>query len=144
MSFGWSVGDIAAAITVAYNLIQALDDANGAVSDYREAVWFLGDLKRTLEPLCTFTTWNTYPVYGREIGEQVGRIKEPVEQFLAAVLKYDPSLGVKARRGWRRSIPTFLRKLQWYIFMPKKVLILRGKIESHMRVLDTLMQRLTL
>jgi len=68
MSFGWSAGDIAAAITVAYNLIQALDDADGAASNYREAMSFLGDLKRTLEPLHVFTAWSAYPAYGREIG----------------------------------------------------------------------------
>jgi hypothetical protein len=144
MSFGWSVGDIAAAITVAYNLIQALDDAHGAASDYREAVSFLGYLKRTLEPLHEFAAWGTYPAYGREIGEQVGRIKEPVGHFLAAVLKYEPNLGVKAERGWNRRMPASLRKLQWCIFMSKKVLSLKGKIGSHMRVLDTRMQRLTL
>ena len=141
MSFGWSAGDIAAAITLTYNLIQALDTCDGAAADYREAVSFLRDLKRTLEPLQTFTACNANPAYGREIEEQVGYIKEPVGHFLTAVLKYEPSLGAAAKEGHHRHI---FRKLQWYMFMSKKVLALRKKIESHMRIVDTLMQRLTL
>ncbi|CZR67508.1 uncharacterized protein PAC_17407 [Phialocephala subalpina] len=141
MSFGWSAGDIAAALTVAYNLIQALDSVDGSASDYREAVSFLQQLKRTLEPLQTFTAWSAYPRYGADITEQVGFVKKPIEDFLAQVLKFEPSLGEKATRGHRRHV---IRKLQWYLFMSKKVLSLRKKIESHMRVIDTLMQRLTM
>jgi hypothetical protein len=144
MSFGWSASDIAKAIKVFYSLIEALDDLHGAANDYREAVAFLGDVNRTLEPLQAFTAWNAYPEYGQEIGEQVGRIKAPVEKFLAAVLKYEPSLGTKAKRGWDKSVPATLRKLEWHMVMPKKVLKLRREVESHMRILDSLMQRLTL
>jgi hypothetical protein len=141
MSFGWSAGDIAAAITLVYNLVEALDSHDGAAGDYREAVAFLRDLKRALEPLRTFTAWQTYPEYGREIGKQVEHIKEPIEKFLDKVLKYEPSLGAKAAEGHHRHI---LRKLQRYLFMSKKVLNLRKKIESNMRIIDSLMQRLTL
>jgi hypothetical protein len=141
MSFGWSVGDIAAAITIVYNLIQALDSVDGAASDYREAVSFLRDLTRALEPLQTFKAWNAYPAYERDIREQMGHIKEPVERFLSAVSKYEPSLGAKATEGHHRHI---LGKLQWYISVSRKALALRRKIESHMRVIETLMQRLTL
>jgi hypothetical protein len=144
MSFGWSAGDIATAIAVTYNLIQALDNAHGAANNYREAVAFLGDVKRVLEPLQAFTAWSAYPTYGEEIKKQLEQIRRPVQEFLTAVLKYEPSLGEKARRGWKRSLQTTFLKLDWYIFMEKKVLSLRGKIESHMRILDTLMQRLTL
>lgn len=141
MSFGWSAGDIATAITLAYNLIQALDTCDGAAGDYREAVSFLRDLKRTLEPLQAFTASNVVPGYGSDIEEQVAHIKTPVEGFLAAVLKYEPSLGVAAKAGHHRHI---FRKLQWYMFMSKKVLSLRRKIESHMHIIDTLMHRLTM
>ena len=135
------MGDIAAALTVAYNLIQALDNVDGAAGDYREAVSFLQHLKRTLEPLQTFTAWSAYPEYGADIAEQVDYIREPVEQFLAKVLKFEPCLGEKARGGNHRHV---LRKLQWYMFMSKKVVTLEKKIGSHMRVIDSLMQRFTM
>jgi hypothetical protein len=141
MSFGWSAGDIAAAITLAYNLIQALDTYDGSAVEYREAVSFLRDLKRTLEPLEAFTVLNAYPMYKNDIERHVAQIKQPIEEFLLAVLKYEPSLGAKAAAGKHRHV---LRKLQWYTFMSKKVLGLQKRIESHRRVLDTLLQRLTL
>jgi len=89
---------------LAYNLIQALDTCDGADGDYREAVSFLHDLTSTLEPLLTSTAHNANPIYGKDIKEQVGRIKEPVEKFLAAVLKYEPSLGAGAKDGNQRYI----------------------------------------
>jgi len=141
MSFGWSVGDIAAAITLAYNLIQALDTCDGSANEYREAVGFLVDLKRTLEPLETFTALNTYPTYRDDIEKHVANIKGPVEEFLQTILKFEPSLGMKAAPGKHRGVA---RKIQWYLFISKKVLGLRKKIESHMRLIDTLLQRLTL
>lgn len=144
MSFGWSASDIATAISVTYKLIQALDDAHGATDNYREAVAFLRDMLRVLEPLKTFTVLDAYPTYGEEIRRQLNKIKRPVEGFLAAVLKYEPRLGDKARKGWKEKLQSTIRKLDWYIFMETKVLSLRKKIESHMRILDTLMQRLTL
>jgi hypothetical protein len=141
MSFGWSVGDIAAAVSLVHNLIQALDTCDGAAGDYRKAVAFLRDLKQTLEPLHAFTAWNTYPTYGKQIEEQAAQIKEPIESFLKDVLKFEPSLGAKAKEGHRRHV---LRKWQWHVVMSKKVLALREKIDAHMRVIDTLLQRLTL
>lgn len=99
MSFGWSVGDIAATISLAYNIIEALDSCDGAAGDYREAVSFLRALKRTLEPLQAFTAWTAYPSYGVDIEEQVKQIREPVQTFLEAVVKYEPSLGAKAKEG---------------------------------------------
>ena len=141
MSFGWSVGDIAAAISLAYRIIEALDSWDGAAGDYREAVSFLRALKRTLEPLQTYTAWTAYPSYGADIEEQVKQIREPVQKFLEAVVKYEPSLGAQAKKGHHRHV---FRKLQWHVFVSKKVLALKKSIESHMRVIDTLLQRLTL
>lgn len=64
MSFGWSAGDFAAALTLAYHLIQALDSVDGAAGDYREAVAFLLDLKRTLETLAKCSDLAEYPSCG--------------------------------------------------------------------------------
>jgi len=123
-----------------YNLIQALDSCDGAAADSREAISFLRNLRRTLGPLKTFAAWNEYPEYGQDIGEQVAHIKEHVENFLATMLEFEPSLG-NAKKGRHRHVP---RKLQWRVLVSKKVLVLKKKIESRLRVIDTLIQRLTL
>ncbi|KAG4441001.1 hypothetical protein IFR05_003508 [Cadophora sp. M221] len=141
MSFGWSAGDIANAITLIVKLAQALDDAEGSACDYRKAVSFLRDLTHTLEPLVNFPAWDAYPTYGQSIAKHIKHIKEPVKTFLEAVIKYEPSLGLGAAGGRHRNV---LRKVQWYLFMNKKVLKLRDSIDSHMSIIDSELKHLTL
>jgi hypothetical protein len=98
MSFGWSAGDIAAALALVYNIIEALDSA-GSPADYREAVAFLLTLKRILEPLETLSAFSVYPLHGLDITEEVAYIKAPVEEFLAKVVKYEPNFATKPAKG---------------------------------------------
>ena len=141
MSFGWSAGDIAQAITLIVKVVKALDSADGAASDYREATTFLQGLKHTLEPLQTFVALGAYPAYKDEIRIHVESIREPVESFLASVAKFDQSLGPNAKSGHHRHISS---KLQWRFVQSKAVEKLRSKIDKHLKVLETLLQRLTL
>jgi hypothetical protein len=104
MSFGWSAGDIAAALALLCNVIQALDTADGAANNYREAVSFLQDLKQTLEPLQRIVNLNADSTYGPAIAEQVKHIRGPVEDFLKKVVEYEPSLGKKAASGHHRHV----------------------------------------
>ena len=141
MSFGWSAGDLAAALTVIYNVISALDTVNGAAGHYREAVTFLQNLRRTLEPLEALTAWNTNPTCAKDVADQVKCIREPVEEFLKSVVKYEPSLGEKSKKGHHRYV---WKKLQWFSSKEDGVLKLRKKIEGHMRIVNTLTIRLIL
>ena len=141
MSFGWSAGDIAAAIELAHRIYEALDSCHGAAREYREARSFLKELTQTLQPLKSFAAWDAYPVYGKEITDRVGFIKEPVENLLSEIVKLEPSLGSGAKHGHHRNV---LPKLNWHFRVSKRVLDLRGQIDCHMRILDSLLQRLTL
>lgn len=141
MSFGWSAGDIAAAIKLAHSVYEALDSCRGAAREYREAASFLKEITHTLEPLKSFAAWGAYPVYGKEISDRVVFIKEPVENLLREIDKLEPTLGLASKTGHHRHV---FPKLKWRFFISKRVLELRAQIQSHMRVLDTLLQRLTL
>jgi hypothetical protein len=141
MSIEWSAGDIATAIKIAYELIEMQDSCDGAVGNYRKAVGSLRDLTRTLNPLRIFTAREAFSTYDQHIQEQMKNIRESIEKFLKDVLKYEPSLGIKAAEDHH---PHVLRKLQWHMFMPKNALGLRSQMESHMRITDTLVHRLTL
>lgn len=137
MSFGWSAGDIAQAITLVVKVARALDNANGAAEDYREAAAFLKSLKRTLEPLQTITSLHLSQSYNDEITEVVGNIKRPIEAFQTLAEKFESSLGVNSRWKGRR-------KLQWAFQTSKKVEELKDRIEDHMLILNNLLHRLTL
>jgi hypothetical protein len=141
MSFGWSAGDVAQAITLIVKVVKALDSGDGAAQDYREAVAFLICLKRTLDPLQTFSALDAYPAYGLEIRQQVQDIKGPIEDFLLLTTKFEPSLGSTAKTGHQRGIS---QKLQWRFVTSKKAAELRRKIESHILIIESLFQRITM
>jgi len=141
MSFGWSAGDIAAAIGLILKIVQALGDADGATSDYREAVAFLVNLKRTLEPLKTFSALGAFPAYGDEIKQYVDRIKKPIEECLEVAKAFEPGLGVHSKMGRHINVGA---KLLWRFKASKKVAKLRTIIEGHILGLESLLNRLTL
>ncbi|CZR63036.1 uncharacterized protein PAC_12933 [Phialocephala subalpina] len=139
MSFGWSAGDIVAALTLTYNLIQALDSVDGAAGHYREAVGFLRDLKRVLEPLRTFSAWDVYPTYRKDIEEQVEYIKEPVDKFLKAILnvEFDEEHQVSHTRNRytaaavdTEQLPEKLRRAFEEVLKPEFVSLYRHRLES--------------
>jgi hypothetical protein len=141
MSFEWSAGDIATALTLLCRVIQALDTADGAANNYREAVSFLQDLRRSLEPLQRITHLSADSTHRAEITEQVKLIREPVEEFLKKAVEFEPALGTKAASGHHRHV---YKKLKWAVFKDKKVAALKEKIERHMRIIDTSVQQLIL
>ncbi|KAK4215762.1 hypothetical protein QBC37DRAFT_457879 [Rhypophila decipiens] len=141
MSFGWSAGDIAAAIKLAHRVYDALDSCHGAKKEYREETSFLKELIQTLEPLKSFTAWGAHPVYGKDIIDRVAFMKEPVENMLQEIVKLEASLGAGSKSGRHRNV---LPKLEWHFRISKRVLDLRTQIGGHMRILDSLLQRLTL
>jgi hypothetical protein len=141
MSFGWSVGDIAAAIKVVHNLYQALDGCNGAAGEYRESVSFLQALLRTLEPLRTFSVLAAYPTYAKDLENEVGFLKKHIDSFLEAIRKYDTTLGVAVKHGRHQHM---FDKAKWHFSVSKKVVALKKQVEPRLHVLGTLLQRLTL
>ncbi|KAF6809784.1 hypothetical protein CSOJ01_06719 [Colletotrichum sojae] len=141
MSFGWSAGDILAALKALKDVYDLLDDFNGAAGDYREATAFLKSLTQTLEQLATFTHWDAYPSYGDEIRAEVGFIKVPIQLFLRNVKKYEPSLGNPAKSGRLHGI---IPKMKWHFICSKEVVALKKTIDSRLQILNSLIQRLIL
>ncbi|TGO60692.1 hypothetical protein BCON_0033g00040 [Botryotinia convoluta] len=56
MSFGWSAGDIAQAISLIVKVVKALDDGSGAPDEYRKMAVFLENVNLTLKNLHVFAT----------------------------------------------------------------------------------------
>ncbi|KAF9881561.1 hypothetical protein CkaCkLH20_00707 [Colletotrichum karsti] len=142
MSFGWSAGDIAAAVKLLYNVYEALDSCNGAAQEYREAVAFLRSLIQTLKPITFVTDWSAYPAYKTDIDREINYIKVPINDFLQAIQKYEPSLGKHpaTTNRFKHAVP----KLNWYMKWSRKVITMKSLVQSHMMILDNLMKQLTL
>jgi len=101
MSFGWSAGDIATAISVIVKICKALDDTFGACSEYRDITLFLGNLKCTLDKLYKISE-NTELEGAVQLKEQVDILRPRVEDFLDMIeKKYGLNLGKGSTRRFR-------------------------------------------
>jgi len=142
MSFGWSAGDIVAAATFILEIARALDEASGSAKEFREASSFLHNLNAALKPLETLTALDSRPIYKSEIDREVRLIRTPVEAFIKDVKDLQSSLGT-VNEGRFGSLKGIGGKLRWHFSTSKKALALQKEVEKHLRIIDTLMQRLT-
>lgn len=149
MAFGWSAGDILAALKFIIDVAQALDDVNGAPQDFRNASNFLRSLDKTLAPLQN-AALDASPEYKAHIESEVAAIRKPIEAFMKDVERMTKRFGdgniSTVPQGTRRF--GFLRnvgsKLEWHYSTSKKAVGLQKEIEGHLKIIDMLMQRLAL
>ncbi|TGO59619.1 hypothetical protein BOTNAR_0159g00180 [Botryotinia narcissicola] len=139
MSFGWSAGDIAQAISLIVKVIKALDDASGAPDEYRKMAVFLENVNLTLKNLHVFATLGVYPSYGDEIRRQIENVRPPLARFIKIMKNYEPHLGSNATPGWWKNIP---RKMLWTFKHSHHKL--KKEIKDHLFTLDNLLNRFTL
>ncbi|KAN0113248.1 hypothetical protein V8E51_006199 [Hyaloscypha variabilis] len=160
MAFGWSAGDIFTAIKFIIDVASALDDISGARKEFRQSATFLRNLDKSLSPLRTFTALDAQPEYKADIEEEVDAIRRPIETFMTDVEGMAKKLGTGLepgaagssrgvdKGGGRFSAFKAFRhvgsKLEWHYFTSKKAMALQKDIEGHLRIIDTLMQRLTI
>jgi hypothetical protein len=141
MSFGWSAGDILAAAEFVLEVARALDEVDGAAKEFRTASTFLRNLNAALTPLEAFGALDTRPVYKNDIEREVKAIKKPVETFIDDIKGLQKSLGVE-KEGRFRHFQNIPSKLKWHFSTVKKALALQREVDLHLRIIDTLMQRL--
>lgn len=144
MAFGWSAGDILAAMNFVITVAKALDDVSGAAQEFREASAFLRDLHAELTPLQKFTALDAEPAYKKEIECQVQAIKVPIERFIndAGVVNMQKSLGV-IKEGHLKHFTNVKSKLTWHYSTAEKANALQKVVAQHLRIINMLMQRLT-
>lgn len=144
MAFGWSAGDILSAINLIIKIANALDEVSGSSKEFREASSFLRDLNSALTPLQTFTALDTRPAYKTEIQQQVEAIRRPIETFIndKDVKELQKDLGVVNESRFKH-VQNVKSKLKWHFLVSDKALALQKDVERHLKVIDTLMQRLT-
>ncbi|KAF7866801.1 hypothetical protein EAF04_005643 [Stromatinia cepivora] len=133
MSFGWSAGDIAQAISLIVKTVKALDGAEGAPADFRNTVTFFQSVNLTLQRLQSLINIGKHSSYDDEIRKEVEIIKPSLERFLAISQNFENSLGDKAIPGRWKHIP---KKLLWRFKDSKAVQNLKEEIKDHLPILD--------
>lgn len=105
MSFGWSAGDIATAISVLLKVSKALKISGGAATSYQSTASFLTSLSKTLSSLQNLLSQNPSLSFKDDIAHHAILMKNAVEEFENRIKKYDLSLGEGSVRKKARSIP---------------------------------------
>lgn len=105
MSFGFSVGDFLAASKLVCDITQSLQDVGGAKSEYQELIRELSTLRKALEHLNNFQSESsTHDRTLQSIKFAALSCRQPLEQFLAKIKKYQSSLDVWAKGGTAKSV----------------------------------------
>jgi len=126
MSFGWSAGDIVAALKLLHQIGSALRDSSGASSNFQDTLSFLQTLSRTLEHLNVLQAAGLDSDVADNLREQCDQIRVPLATFLNDVgARFESSLGVKSERNKIIAAP---RKIQWALSTSKKVKRLQQQI----------------
>lgn len=131
MSFGWSAGDIIAAITVLVKVGKALRESDGAASDYQDTFHFLTSLDKTLTGLTTILQRNPGLQWETELIEQGSNLRTSIEAFDTKIKKYDLSLNAASERKKARKIP---REIQYAL--SGEVKEFKGKVLQSQMLLD--------
>jgi hypothetical protein len=138
MSFGWSAGDIVAALKLLLQIVTALKDSGGASSDLRDALSYLQTLSRTLQHL---NSLQAAPLDHQDIAEnlreQCSHIRVPLQAFLDDVgRRFGSVLAVNTQRKRLSAAP---RAIQWAVSTSKKVKQLRDRVAVPMTAVGLLL-----
>jgi hypothetical protein len=134
MAFGWSAGDIIAAINLVVTVAKALRESGGASSEYRLLIEDFSSFREILEILRDLRSTPANQNHVNAIRGMALTCQQPLLEFLK---KVEDNYGSSLARGSNRHRfdPRQLgRKAQWGVLVPEEVakmrVIIMGKIMS--------------
>jgi hypothetical protein len=126
MSFGWSAGDMVAALHLLNKTIVALKDAGGASSHYQETSSFLNAVSVTLQHLKALQSAPLDPGLAKNLEQLCEQVRGPLTLFCEQIgSDFERDLGAESTR---LKFLTTRRKLQWAFSTSKKAKGLRERI----------------
>lgn len=126
MSFGWSAGDIVAALKLLHQIGIALRDSGGASSEFQDTLSFLQTLSRTLQHLNALQATLLDSDLSDNLREQCDHIRVPLTELLDDVgRRFGSTLGVNSIANRVFAAP---RKIQWAVSTSKKIKRLQDRI----------------
>lgn len=142
MSFGWSAGDILAAISLLVEIGQALNGADGSAEDHKRASDFVTPITKGLLQLHEYASEDEEGISHFDENKvsafrPIVQALEPlINQFKDKVLEYS-GLHQEDRRK-RDWFKRQFDKLTWHFVEQEKLLNLRQAIQAHFEVLGAL------
>ena len=148
MSFGWSPGDIFAAVKLLIDISQALSDANGSPKDHARALSFVNPIKNGLEQLLIYAKEEEEGILSSDdtkvsaFRPTVQALEPLIKKFTEKVLQYSGlQEDVTRKRDW---LGRQFDKLKWHFVEKEDLLQLRQTIEAHFAFLSALYPKMIL
>lgn len=116
MAFGWSAGDVVAAVKVVAKVVAALREADGASQQFQQTIRDLETLQLILQHLQTLKPTDSDFTRINAICAQSQTSQSALHNLLDDFQKFERSLGATAVKGWHRGAH---RKTQWALFASK-------------------------
>ena len=139
INFGWSVGDIAAAINILVKISKGLQETGGAASQFQQVVQDFEALKLVLEFIEDLNDNDAEFHIATALCSRSQSSQHVLGDFLAGVAKYETSLGYDPGSIWHHGV---FRKTQWVLLMTKEVRKLQEALEPQMQSVNLLLHAL--
>ncbi|KAB8298850.1 hypothetical protein EYC80_001011 [Monilinia laxa] len=133
ISFGFSAGDSIAAGEIIATLIKGLRETGGSNSDYQELVRELHDPDKALKHVDSLKAGNKNNL--DIIKCAASSCRNPLEQFLKRISRYEYSLGPAASSG----IKVAERKIRWIFAEKNEIQKLSGYLSTHVASINTML-----
>jgi len=135
-AFGWSAGDIIAAIRVVARVSSALKDAGGASTQYQHTIQELESLELVLQELQHLKPENAHFTQVKAICGQSLASQRALRNLLDDFHKFEKSMGVGAPKGWHRGAH---RKAQWALFASNELSKFQSSIGMQLHTIQFLL-----
>jgi hypothetical protein len=137
MSFGFSVGDFIAAGKLIADILSALKDGSGSVSEYQHLMLELHGLQRVLEEVDKLEGPEELHATVNAVKATALTCKFPLTRFLEKIKKYDASLGCGNSAGRVRDTE---KRIRWGLSKKEEIHRLRSEINSHVGSINLLLK----
>lgn len=141
--FGFSAGDIVLAIEVFMKIVQALNETNGAASEYQDTMQFLQCLCIVLQYLQDINISTLDPMVRQAVQTLANAMERPLRTFITEIQKHEPSVE-RSSTNASKALRAGLRKIKWSLFISEKVDRLRNQVSAEVKTLQLLLQYETL
>ncbi|KAF2489919.1 hypothetical protein BU16DRAFT_597520 [Lophium mytilinum] len=136
MSFGFSVGDVVTVGKLIADIISSLRDTGGSKSEYQEIVRELETLNSVLKHIDQLKPSGKRSESLDSIKYAALSCRQPLEQFLGKIRKYENGLGIWGKRG---GIGLAKNKLQWTFGHKEEIHKLQSYLNVHVGTINILL-----
>ncbi|KAK5128545.1 hypothetical protein LTR85_003216 [Meristemomyces frigidus] len=138
-TFGFSVGDFVAAIQVTITAYEALQDTDGAASQYQQAVIKLKSLRTVLLRLQALERTNSNSDIVQQIQFCAHACSLLVTAFVDKVRRYDKRLAQLGSSKFIERLASSGQKVRWVLSMEKALAKLEASIAPHLAMIEILL-----